>query len=125
MENYKDKVYTFPEGFELKGMTDEEFEKWAEKVAERHNRIVELCEVSDFNTLTAEMGGLDNHFTPLMIVMMLFGSQNYSKKVTKEEVMAKYAYMKDPKYLSEMNDKFIKELKALMNNDTQEESKEE
>lgn len=66
------------------------------------------------------MGGLENHFTPLMIVMMIFGSPNYSKKITKEEVMKKYAYMKDPKYLSEMNEKFIKEIKGLMGNETQE-----
>ena len=121
----KDKIFTFPDGFELKGMSDEEFEKWAEKVAERHNRIVELCEASDFNALTAEMGGLNNHFTPLLILMMLFGSPSYSKRVTKEEVMVEYAYMKDPKYLSEMNDKFIKEIKGLMNNETEQESKEE
>lgn len=119
----KDKADTFPDGFELKEMTDEEFEKWAEKTVERHNRIVDLCEVSDFNTLEAEMGGLENHFTPLMIVMMIFGSPNYSKKITKEEVMKKYAYMKDPKYLSEMNEKFIKEIKGLMGNETQEESR--
>lgn len=122
----KDKTFTFPDGFELKGMTDEEFEKWAEKVAERHNRIVELLEASDFNALTAEMCGLNNHFTPLLILMMLFGSPSYSKKVTKDEVMVEYAYMKDPKYLSEMNDKFIEEIKGLMNNETeQEENKEE
>lgn len=116
----EERLFAFPDGFELKGMTDDEFDKWSEKVTERHNRIVELCETGDFNSLTAEMGGLDNHFTPLMIVMMLFGSPSFSKKVTKEETMVKYAYMKDPKYLSEMRDKFMEEIKGLTDNKTQE-----
>ncbi len=119
----KDKVFTFPDGFEIKGMTDEEFEQWAEKVAEKHNRIVELCEAYDFNSLTAEFGGLNNNFTPLMILMMLFGGPNYSKRVTKEEIMSKHAYMKDPKYLSDINDKYLEEIKDLIVNETQGEQK--
>lgn len=110
----ENKACAFIESFKLKEMTDEEFEEWAEKVSERHNRIVELCEVSDFNTIIAEMGGLNSSFTPLLIVMMLFGTPNYSKRVTKEDIMIEYSYMKNPNYLIKMNENFIKELKELI-----------
>lgn len=79
----------------LKGMTDEEFEKWTEKVVEKNNKLIDLWNASDFDSFTTELGIQDNCFMPLILIMMAFGSPNFLKKVTKEEIMSEYAYMKD------------------------------
>lgn len=93
----------------LKGMTDEEFEKWAEKVVEKNNKLIDLWNAYDFDSFTAELGIQDNCFMPLILIMMAFGNSNFLKKVTKEEVMSEYAYMKDINSIIKTEEEISKE----------------
>ena len=102
-------IKTLQQEFDQKGMTVSEFEEWAEKLVERHNKIVDLCNNPDINSIIEELGIQYNHLIPLILVMMIFGSTNYSKKVTKEEVMTKYSYMKDLKHIIEAGKEISKE----------------
>lgn len=102
------KIQTSPKEFNLKGMTDEEFEKWAEKIVEKNNRLIDLWNASDFDSFTAELGIQDNCFMPLILIMMAFGNPNFLKKVTKEEIMSEYAYRKNPDNLAETIKDIIK-----------------
>ncbi len=90
-----------------KPMSEEEFDKWAEKVVERQNAIADAIESKDFNALQAEMGCLDDHITPLILVMGLFGYPEQFRKTTKEEVKKKYAYKVNPELFEECKAKFM------------------
>lgn len=87
-----EKIYTFPNIEPQSPMTEEEFDKWAEKAAERQNAVVDAIESRDFARLQAEMGGWDDHITPLLLVMGIFGFPAQFKKTTKDEVKKKYAH---------------------------------
>lgn len=102
-------IKTLQKEFDQKGMTASEFEEWSEKLVERHNRIVDLCNNSDLSSIIEELGISYNYLTPLILVMLLFGSTNYSKKVTKEEVMTKYDYMKDINSIIKTEEEISKE----------------
>lgn len=91
-------------------MTEEEFDKWAEKVTERQNAIADAIESRDFDRLQAEMGGWNDHITPLLLVMGLFGTTDQFRKTTKEEVKKKYAYKINPELYEELRDAMIKEV---------------
>lgn len=106
------KISTAPKELELKGMTDEEFEKWAEKVAEKNNKLIDLWNASDFDSFTTELGIQDNCFMPLILIMMAFGNPNFLKKVTKEEIMSEYAYRKNPDNLPEILKGIIKNIET-------------
>lgn len=102
-----EKIYTFPKIEPQKPMTEEEFDKWAEKVVERQNAIADAIESRDFDRVKAEFGGLDDHITPLLLVMGLFGYPEQFRKTTKEEVKKKYAYKVNPELFEECKAKFM------------------
>lgn len=104
-----EKIYTFPNIEPQKPMTEEEFDKWAEKVTERQNAIADAIEAKDFDRLQAEMGGWNDHIAPLLLVMGLFGTPAQFRKTTKEEVMKRYAYKVNPELFEECKAKFLKE----------------
>lgn len=104
-----EKIYTFQSIEPQKPMTEEEFDKWAEKVTERQNAIADAIESRDFDRLQAEMGGWNDHITPLILVMGLFGTPDQFRKTTKEEVKKKYAYKVNPELFEECKAKFLKE----------------
>lgn len=105
-----EKIYTFPNIEPQKPMTEEEFDKWADIVVERHNTIAEAYESGDVNRVQAELAGLDDHLSPLILLMWMFGSPNQFKKTTKEEVKKKYAYKVNPELFEELRDATIKEI---------------
>lgn len=90
-------------------MTEEEFDKWADIVVERHNTIAEAYESGDVNRIQAELAGLDAHLSPLILLMWMFGSPNQFRKTTKEEVKKKYAFKVNPELFEECKAKFLKE----------------
>lgn len=104
-----EKIYTFPSIEPQKPMSEEEFDKWAEIVVERHNAISEAYESGDVNRVQAELAGLGDHLSPLILLMWIFGSPNQFKKTTKEEVKKKYAYKVNPELYEECKEKFLKE----------------
>lgn len=104
-----EKIYTFPNIEPQKPMTEEEFDKWADIVVERHNTIAEAYESGDVNRIQAEFAGLDDHLSPLILLMWMFGSPNQFKKTTKEEVKKKYAFKVNPELFEECKAKFLKE----------------
>lgn len=104
-----EKIYTFPSIEPQKPMTEEEFDKWAEKVTERQNAIADAIESRDFNRIQAEFCGLNDHITPLILLMGLFGTPDQFRKTTKEEVKEKYAYKVNPELYEECKEKFLKE----------------
>lgn len=104
-----EKIYTFPNIEPQKPMTEEEFDKWAETVVERHNAIAEAYESGDVNRVQAELAGLGDHLTPLMLIMWMFGTPDQFRKTTKEEVKKKYAYKVNPELYEELRDAMIKE----------------
>lgn len=111
----KEKIFTFP-NLELKGMSEEEFDKWAETATERHNKIADLCETGDTNTLMAEMAGLGEYMTPFILITFLFGSPSKAiKRVTKEDIKRQYNYMQNPQLLEEMKEQILKEIQTLNN----------
>ena len=112
-----EKIYTFPDIEPKKPMSEEEFDKWAEIVVERHNTIAEAYEKGDVNRVQAELAGLDEHLTPLMLIMFLFGRPNQFKKTTKEEVKKKYAYKVNPELEMECATRFADELKDIVKED--------
>lgn len=105
-----EKIYTFPNIEPQKPMTEEEFDKWADIVVERHNTIAEAYECGDVNRLQAELAGLGDHLNPLMLIMFLFGSPDQFKKTTKEEVKKKYAFKVNPELYEELRDAMVKEV---------------
>ena len=105
-----EKIYTFQSIEPQKPMSEEEFDKWAEKVAERKNAIADAIKSGDFNRIQAEFCGLNDHITPLILVMWLFGIPDQFRKTTKEEVKKKYAYKVNPKLYEELRDAMIKEV---------------
>lgn len=105
-----EKIYTFPNIEPQKPMTEEEFDKWAEIVVERHNTIAEAYESGDINRIQAELAGLDDHLSPLILLMWMFGSPNQFKKTTKEEVKKKYAFKVNPELYEGLRDAMIKEV---------------
>lgn len=105
-----EKIYTFPNIEPQKPMTEEEFDKWAEIVVERHNAIAEAYESGDVNRMQAELAGLGDHLTPLMLIMWMFGTPDQFRKTTKEEVKKKYAYKVNPELYEELRDAMIKEV---------------
>ena len=104
-----EKICTFPNIEPQKPMSEEEFDKWAEKVTERQNAIADAIESKDFDRLQAEMGGWNDHITPLILVMGLFGTPEQFRKTTKDEVKNKYAYKVNPELFEECKEKFLKE----------------
>lgn len=104
-----EKICTFPNIEPHEPMTEEEFDKWAEIVVERHNTIAEAYESGDVNRIQAELAGLDDHLSPLILLMWMFGSHNQFKKTTKEEVKKKYAYKVNPELFEGCKEKFLKE----------------
>lgn len=105
-----EKIYTFPNIEPQKPMTEEEFDKWAEIVVERYNAIAEAYESGDVNGVQAELAGLGDHLTPLMLIMWMFGTPDQFRKATKEEVKKKYAYKVNPELYEELRDAMIKEV---------------
>lgn len=105
-----EKIYTFPNIEPQKPMTEEEFDKWAEIVVERHNAISEAYESGDVNRVQAELAGLGDHLSPLILLMWMFGSPNQFKKTTKEEVKKKYAFKVNPELYEELRDAMVKEV---------------
>lgn len=105
-----EKIYTFQSIEPQKPMSEEEFDKWAEKVAERQNAIADAIESGDFNRIQAEFCVLNDHITPLILVMGLFGIPDQFRKTTKEEVKKKYAYKVNPKLYEELRDAMIKDV---------------
>lgn len=105
-----EKIYTFQDIKPQKRMSEEEFDKWAEKVTERQNAIADAIESRDFNRIQAEFCGLGDHITPLILVMGLFGTPDRFRKTTKEEVKKKYAYKVNPELYEELRDAMIKEV---------------
>lgn len=105
-----EKIYTFPNIEPQKPMTEEEFDKWAEIVVERHNTIAEAYESGDVNRIQAEFCGLNDHITPLILIMGLFGTPDQFRKTTKEEVKKKYAYKVNPELYEELRDAMVKEV---------------
>lgn len=105
-----EKIYTFPNIEPQKPMTEEEFDKWAEKVVERQNAIADAIESGDVNRVQAELAGLGDHLTPLMLIMWMFGTPDQFRKTTKEEVKKKYAYKVNPELFEELRDAMIKEV---------------
>lgn len=80
-----EKIYTFPNIEPQKPMTEEEFDKWADIVVERHNTIAEAYENGDFRRVQAELAGLGDHLSPLPLIMFLLGSPNQFKKPRKRK----------------------------------------
>lgn len=108
----KEKIFTFP-NLGLKEMSEEEFDKWAEIATERHNKIADLYETGDTNTLMAEIAGLGQYITPLILVTFLFGSPSTSiRRVTKEEIKQQYSYMQNSQLLEEMKEQILKEIQT-------------
>lgn len=105
-----EKTYTFPNIEPQKPMTEEEFDQWAEKVTERQNAIADAIESRDFNRIQAEFCGLNDHITPLILVMGLFGTTDQFRKTTKEEVKKKYAYKVNPELYEELRGAMVKEV---------------
>lgn len=105
-----EKIYTFQNIEPQKPMTEEEFDRWAEKVAERQNAIADAIESRDINKIQAEFCGLGDHITPLILVMALFGIPDQFRKTTKEEVKKKYAYKVNPELYEELRDAMIKDV---------------
>lgn len=105
-----EKIYTFQNIEPQKPMTEEEFDKWAEIVVERHNAISEAYESGDVNRVQAELAGLGDHLSPLILLMWMFGSPHQFRKTTKEEVKKKYAYKVNPELFEELRDAMIKEV---------------
>ena len=105
-----EKTYTFPNIEPQKPMTEEEFDKWAEKVTERQNAFADAFESRDIERLKAEMGGLDDSITPLLLIMGVFGFPDQFRKTTKEEVKKKYAYKVNPVLYEELRDATIKDI---------------
>lgn len=111
------KIYTFPDIEPQKPMSEEEFDKWAEIVAERHNSIAEAYESGDVNRLQAELAGVGDHLNPLMLIMFLFGSPDQFKKTTKDEVKKKYAFKVNPELTNECLERLKKEIEETMGKD--------
>lgn len=93
-EDKEEKKFSF-EGFSLKRMTDEEFEQCAEEFTEIYNIFVDSYQSGDPNIFMSKMGRLGYQLAPLILIKLLFGD-NDLKKITKEEFMDKYYYLKDP-----------------------------
>lgn len=106
----KEKIFTFP-NLGLKEMSEEEFDKWAEIAVERNNKIADLYETGDTNTLMAEMAGFGEYLTPFILITFLFSSPSKSiRRVTKEEIKQQYSYMQNPQLLEEMKEQILKEI---------------
>lgn len=105
-----EKIYTFQSIEPQKPMSEDEFDKWAEKVTERQNAIADAIESRDFNRIQAEFCGLNDHISPLILVMGLFGTPDQFRKTTKEEVKKKYAYKVNPDLYEELRDAMVKEV---------------
>lgn len=112
-----EKIYTFPNIEPQKPMSEEEFDKWADIVVERHNTIAEAYESGDVNRVQAELAGLGDHLTPLTLIMWMFGSPNQFRKTTKDEVKKKYAFKVNPELYDECREMFTKEIELSMQTD--------
>lgn len=113
-----EKIYTFPDIEPQKPMSEDEFDKWAEIVVERHNTIAEAYEKGDVNRLQAELAGLGDHLNPLMLIMFLFGSPDQFKTITKDEVKERYAYKVNPELTNECLERLKKEIEETMEVET-------
>lgn len=94
-------------------MTDEEFDQCAEKFTEIHNSFVDSYQSRDPNIFISKIGGFAHELTPLILVRLLFGD-NDIKKITKEEFMNKYYYLKDPELLPDLEEQ-IKHIPNVLN----------
>lgn len=108
----EEKKFSF-EGFSLKRMTDEEFEQCAEEFTEIYNIFVDSYQSGDPNIFMSKMGRLGCQLAPLILIRLLFGD-NDIKKITKEEFMDKYYYLKDPELLPDLEEQ-IKRLSNGLN----------
>lgn len=101
-EDKEEKKFSF-EGFPFKEMTDEEFEQCAEKFTEIHNSFVDSYQSRDPNIFISKILGFAHELTPLILIRLLFGD-NDVKKITKEEFIDKYYYLKDPELLPDLEE---------------------
>lgn len=72
--------------------------------------IADAIESRDFNRIQAEFCGLNDHITPLILVMGLFGTPDQFRKATKEVVKKKYAYKANPELYEELRSAMVKEV---------------
>lgn len=111
-EDKEEKTGLFDD-FSFAKMTDEEFEQCAEKFTEIHNSFVDSYQSGDPNIFISKIGGFAHELTPLILIRLLFGD-NDIKKITKEEFMDKYYYLKDPELLPDLEEQ-IKRLSNGLN----------
>lgn len=101
-EDKEEKKLLF-EGFPFKEMTDEEFDQWAENHVKTYNSFVKSYKSGDPNLFVSETGNSAFELMPLILVKLIFSGEEI-REVTKEEVLKKYSYLRDTKYLSELEE---------------------
>lgn len=100
-EDKEEKKLLF-EGFPFKEMTDKEFDQWAENHVNTYNSFVKAYKSGDPRLSISEIGGdLAFEVMSLILIRFIFSGEEI-REVTKEEVLEKYSYLRDKKYLSEL-----------------------